>query len=101
MVQKTVKTTKRIFDEEHEALRDKAYLEAERYELETLMMRELFEEEQKTKVLLGKVKKRTKFEVYGRKKLPRIVRIQLNYRRIQASTKVWDRSEPSIRVRVP
>lgn len=100
MVQKGLKRSKPMIDEEYEFLSDRAYIDAERYERETILMQELFEQEQKAKVELGKVRKRSKFDAHGRKKLPRIVRIQLNNRRLQAATEVWNRSESSFCVRV-
>jgi hypothetical protein len=95
-----MKTTKQLMEEEYEFLRDKAYIEAERYARETELMWELYEQEKSVKVVLGKVKKRRKLAQHARvttRKLPRFVRIQLNYRRVQAATDIWDRPEPPIR----
>ena len=93
-----MKTTTKIVDEEHEYLREKGYLEAERYELETQLMWELYEKEQRAKVMLGKLKKR-KITQYARvttRKLPRFIRLQSYYRRVQAAADIWDRPEPPI-----
>lgn len=97
-----MKTTTQIVDEEHEYLKEKGYLEAERYELETQLMWEIYEKEHKAKVVLGKVKKRklTQYATVTTKKLPRFL-IQSYNRRVQTASQIWDRSEPPICIRVP
>lgn len=90
-----MKTTTQLVDEEHEFLKDKAYLVAERYEKETELMWELYEMEQRTKVVLGKVRKTNKLAQHARvisRKYPRFLCIQSNNRRLQAATDLWDRS---------
>jgi uncharacterized protein with NAD-binding domain and iron-sulfur cluster len=97
-----MKTTTQIVDEEHEYLREKGYLEAERYEQETQLMWEIYEEEQRAKVVLGKVKKRksTQYARVTTRKFPRFLSIQSYHRRIQADTNIWNRSKPPIHTRV-
>ena len=95
-----MKTTTQIIDEEFEYLRDRAYVETERYEKETELMWELFEEEKHVKVMIGKVRKRSKLIQYARvtttAKLPRFLRVQSDNRRIQTAPDFWNRSEPPI-----
>lgn len=95
-----MKTTTQIVDEEFECLRDKAYLESEKYERETELMQELFEGEKRVKVMIGKVRKRSKLLQYARvttsAKIPRFLRVQSHNRRIQAATDFWNRLEPPV-----
>lgn len=95
-----MKTTTQMADEEFEYLRDKAYIEAERYEKEIQLMQELFEEENRVKVVIGKVRKRNKLLQYARvttnAKIPRFLRVQSHNRRIQTAPDFWNRSEPPI-----
>jgi len=99
-----MKTTTQIVDEEFEYLRDKAYLEAEKYERETRLMQEIFEVEH-ARVVLGKVRKTRKNVQYAtvstRAKRPRFIRVQSYHRRIQAATDLWNRSKPSIHTGMP
>lgn len=97
-----MKTTTQIVDEEHERLKEKGYLEAERYELETQLMWELYEKERRAKVVLGKIRKHksTQHATVTTRKLPRFIRVQSDYRRVQAATDIWDRPEPPIHIGV-
>lgn len=99
-----MKTTTQIVDEEHEFLRDRAYVEVENYERQTEFMQELFEMEQ-AKVVIGKVRKSRKNVQYARvttgAKFPRFISIQSNSRRLQGATHLWNRSEPSVYTGMP
>jgi hypothetical protein len=89
-------------DQEH-YLKEGRYVQISRYEMETQLMWELFEQEQRAKVVLGKGKKRRKVDQYATvttRKLPRFIRIQSNNRRLQAASDLWNRPEPSIRAGV-
>lgn len=83
-----MKTTTRIVDEEHEYLREKGYLAAEKYERETQLMWELFEQDKMVRVILGRGRKKRKFEQHATvtRKFPRIITFQSNNRRILATT---------------
>jgi hypothetical protein len=83
-----MKTTTQIVDDEYEYLREKGYLDAERYEMETRLMWELFEEEKLVRVILGKGRKKRKTDKHATvtRKLPRIISFQLNNRRIQPAS---------------
>lgn len=100
-----MKTTTQIVDGELEYLRDKAYIEAERYEKETQLIWELFEEEKRVKVVIGKVRKRSKLLQYARvttnAKIPRFLRVQFDNRRIQTAPDFWNRSEPPVHSGMP
>jgi len=100
-----MKTTTQMADEEFEYLRDKAYVEAERYEKETELMWELFEEEKRVKVVIGKVRKRSKLLQYARvtttAKIPRFLRVQSDNRRVQAAPDFRNRLEPPIYIGMP
>ena len=95
-----MKTTTQLVDEEHEHLREKGLINWERYELETQLMQWLLWEENRiARVTLGEVRKaKTKGEPYARvtRKLPRIIRIQSNHRRVQAASNIRNRPESSI-----
>lgn len=83
-----MKTTTQIVDEEHEYLREKGYLTTEKYERETELIWELFEEEKLVRVVLGKVRKKSKFEKHATvsaRKLPRIISFQSNNRKFLAT----------------
>lgn len=79
-----MKTTKQLADEHFEELynRERAYLDAERQHWEMLVMEAIQREDEKlagpyAKVLLGKVRKRHKFEGYAKvttTKLPRFLK---------------------------
>jgi len=100
-----MKTTTQIADEEFEYLRDKALIETERYERETELIWELFEKNRRVKVVIGKVRKRTKSLQYAtvttRTKSPRFLRVQSNNRRIQTATDFWNRLEPPVHSGMP
>lgn len=99
-----MKTTTSIIDEEYEYFRDKAYIEAERYEKQTQIMQELFEMEY-AKVIVGKVRRRHKniqhATVTTRAKLPRFMRFQSHNRRVRAATDLWNRSKSPIHIGMP
>lgn len=82
-----MKTTTQIVDEEYEYLREKGYLDAEKYERETQLMWEIFEEEKMVRVILGKGRKKRKFEKHATvtRKLPRIINFQSNNRKVLAT----------------
>lgn len=96
-----------MFDEdfEREHLKDRVYVEAIRYERENQLMQELYEEEIKNvKVVLGRVRKRRKFEQNATvvTKLPRILKpIQSYYRGVQTASDLWNRPESSVCPRMP
>jgi hypothetical protein len=88
-----------MVEEEFQHLRDKAYIQAEQYERETELMWELYEQEQKAKVVLGKGRKSSKSIQHARvisRKYPRFLSIQSNNRRVQAASGIWNRPEPSV-----
>lgn len=84
-----------MVDEEHEYLRERGLIDLEKHEMESRLMRELWEEEQSVRIILGKVRKKSKNEKYATvtRKFPRIISIQLNNRRLLAASQVWDRPE--------
>ena len=96
-----MKTTTEIVDEEYESLRDQGIIGAEKYQMETDLMKELYEVE----VVLGRVRKGSKFDQHATvttRKLSRIIKyFQSHNRRIQTAPGKWYRSEPSIHTGMP
>lgn len=87
-----MKTTKQVVDDEHEYLREKGLIDVERYEMESRLMEELYEE-QVVRIILGKVRKKNKNEknaTVTTRKLPRIISLQFNDRRVLAASHIWD-----------
>jgi len=76
-------TTKEFHDElyEEEFLKEQNYILAERHEQEMQLWQEIEESEQKARVLVGKPRKKRKFETHGTvttpKKIPRFIQYYL------------------------
>lgn len=99
-----MKTTKTLFDEEHEYLREKGYISAEKYELESRLIEELWYEDQVARVILGKVRKKTKNQknaTVTTRKVPRIISLQFNHRGVLGGPYARNRLESSIHPGMP
>lgn len=81
-----------MFDEEHEYLREKGIINVEQYEIESRLMREVFEQEQRVRIVMGKVRMKRKHEKHATvtRKLPRIISLQLDHRGVLAGSHLWD-----------
>lgn len=93
-------TTKEFYDDlyQEEFLKEQNYILAERHEQEMLIWQEVIESEQKAIVLVGKPRKKRKFETHGiittTKKVPRF--IQYYHRRLSSSTEARIITRPDI-----